>query len=200
MEIDINNFEEEVLKSDKPVLLKFYASQGCGFCDKFTPIYKEFAKNHPEIKCVQSGRENLRMAPNELETKFDVKSFPLTLAFYKGKLIAKESGMLTEQALLEMTKTIETVSLDELLSNIYAINIEIAKKEKELFDSRTMRQRIMEEVTMRQACLEGCEDLCPKDDSSCYDKCKDICKHGRSCMVEEEKEELKEYLINKNGK
>ena len=47
VKIDQNNFEDEVLKSDRKVLLDFYADW-CGPCRMVSPIVEEIASEHPE--------------------------------------------------------------------------------------------------------------------------------------------------------
>ena len=57
VKIDQNNFEDEVLKSDRKVLLDFYADW-CGPCRMVSPIVEEIASEHPEYKVCKINVED----------------------------------------------------------------------------------------------------------------------------------------------
>lgn len=79
------NFEEEVLKSDKPVLVDFWAPW-CGPCQMMGPIIDELAKDVEEK--VKVGKLNVDESP-ETAQKYGVMSIP-TLKIFKGGEIVKE--------------------------------------------------------------------------------------------------------------
>jgi len=64
------DFENDVLKSDKPVLLRFGLDNGCGYCDKYRPLFEAFEKKHPEIQCITVSKDTVREPQSELEIEF----------------------------------------------------------------------------------------------------------------------------------
>ena len=88
------NFEAEVLRSDKPVLLDFWASW-CGPCRMQGPILSQFAAAHPEIKV---GKVNVDEEP-DLAGEFGVMSIPTLAVFKDGKPVNQAVGVQTLQAL-----------------------------------------------------------------------------------------------------
>jgi len=84
MEVVLNesNFEEEVLKSDVPVLVDFWATW-CGPCRMIAPIVEEIAKeNEGKIKV---GKVNVDEA-EELAIKYQVMNIPTLMVFKNGKV------------------------------------------------------------------------------------------------------------------
>ena len=97
--VDKNNFEEEILKSEKPVLLDFWASW-CGPCRMVSPIVDEIAQEHPEIKV---GKVNVDEQP-ELAEQFNVMSIPSLFVFKDGKVVNQAVGARPKQQILDMLK------------------------------------------------------------------------------------------------
>lgn len=89
MEVTINknNFQNEVINSDKPVLIDFWASW-CGPCRMLSPIVAEIAESHPEIKV---GKVNVDEEP-ELASAFKVASIPMLVMVKNGKVINQSVG------------------------------------------------------------------------------------------------------------
>ena len=83
-----DNFESEVLKSDKPVLLDFWASW-CGPCKMLSPIISQIAEKY-EGK-VKVGKVNVDDEP-ELANAFRVSSIPTVAVMKNGKLVNSSVG------------------------------------------------------------------------------------------------------------
>lgn len=99
VKITRNNFESEVLKSDKKVLLDFYA-EWCGPCRMVGPVVEEIANEHPEYKICKI---NVDEQP-ELAASFQVMSIPSLFVMENGKVINQALGAKTKAQLLEMLK------------------------------------------------------------------------------------------------
>ena len=91
------NFEEEVLKSDKPVLLDFRATW-CGPCRMVGPVIEQIAAEHPEIKV---GKINVD-EQNELAGAFRVMSIPTLVAVKDGKVVNQTVGVQPKAQILAL--------------------------------------------------------------------------------------------------
>ena len=95
--IDLHNFQAEVLNSDKPVLLDFWAPW-CGPCRMVVPMVEAIAEERPDIKV---GKINID-EQFELANQFGIMSIPTLLVMKDGKIIRKATGARPKQAILEM--------------------------------------------------------------------------------------------------
>ena len=91
------NFAQEVLQSEKPVLLDFWASW-CGPCRMLSPIVDEVAEERGDVKV---GKVNVDEQP-ELAGEFGVMSIPTLLVFEQGKLVRQAVGARPKAGVLEL--------------------------------------------------------------------------------------------------
>ncbi|HBV68744.1 MAG TPA: thioredoxin [Clostridiales bacterium] len=97
IKITKSNFEQEVLKSDKPVLLDFWATW-CMPCKMISPVVEEIAKEVPDIKV---GKINIDEQP-ELASTFNVMSIPTLAVMKEGKIIKTMVGVKPKSSILKM--------------------------------------------------------------------------------------------------
>ena len=95
--INNQNFKNEVLLSDKPVLLDFWAPW-CGPCRMVLPIVEEIAKERNDIKV---GKINVDEEP-ELAAQFGVMSIPTLVVIKDGKIVNQAMGARPKSAILAM--------------------------------------------------------------------------------------------------
>ena len=95
--INKNNFQSEVMNSDKPVLLDFWAPW-CAPCRMVVPIIEEIAGERPDIRV---GKINVDEQP-ELASEFSIMSIPTLVVMKNGKIVQQVSGARSKNAILEM--------------------------------------------------------------------------------------------------
>ena len=99
LHITNNNFKEEVLNSDKLVLIDFWASW-CGPCRMVGPIIDEIAKENPDIKVC---KVNVDDEP-ELANEFNIMSIPTLVVMKDGQVLRQSMGAKPKSLILDMLK------------------------------------------------------------------------------------------------
>lgn len=97
MHINNHNFHEEVINSEKPVLVDFWASW-CGPCRMVGPIIDEIAAEHPEYKVVKI---NVDEEP-ELSSRYQVVSIPTLMVVKNGQVVKQSAGARPKNQILAM--------------------------------------------------------------------------------------------------
>ena len=100
VKITVSNFESEVLRSDQPVLVDFYADW-CGPCRMLAPVLEEIAREYEGG--VKVGKVNVD-EQRELAQKFGVSSIPLLVVFKDGQPVAKSLGYRPKEEIVNLLK------------------------------------------------------------------------------------------------
>lgn len=97
LKITKDNFDDEVINSDKPVILDFWA-EWCGPCKMYSPVIEELSN---ELTDVKVGKINID-EEFELSQKFKVMSIPTTIVIENGEVKNKAVGVQTKAEVLQM--------------------------------------------------------------------------------------------------
>ena len=92
--ITTENFTSEVIQSDKPVLLDFWA-EWCGPCRMLGPVLADFAERHDDVKVGKVNVDEQRA----LAARFGIMSIPTLILFRGGQPVAQRIGLQNAAAL-----------------------------------------------------------------------------------------------------
>ena len=99
VKLTAENFEQEVLQSEQPVLVDFYADW-CGPCKMMGPVVEEVASEIADAKvCKINIDEEISVAQ-----KFGVMSIPTFIAFKNGEVVGKQVGAVPKSALSNLLR------------------------------------------------------------------------------------------------
>ena len=99
LQITKNNFDTEVMNSEKPVLIDFWACW-CGPCKMLSPVVDEIAEETTDVKV---GKVNVDEQP-ELARQFGVMSIPTLVLIKDGKVAEQSVGVKPKDTILKMIK------------------------------------------------------------------------------------------------
>ena len=99
LKVTSENFESEVLQSDKPVLIDFYADW-CGPCKMLSPIVDEVAEENTDIKVVKINVDNAQ----DLAMKYQVMSIPTLVVIKDGKEVNRSVGLIDKADVISLIK------------------------------------------------------------------------------------------------
>ena len=90
--VTAETFEQEVLKSDKPVLVDFWATW-CGPCQTMGPLVEEIAEERADIKVCKLDVDQ----EPELARQYRVMSIPTFLVFKEGEVVKRDMGVMSKE-------------------------------------------------------------------------------------------------------
>lgn len=99
LEVTSENFEKEVLESEKTVLVDFYA-EWCGPCKRLSPIVEEVAKEEEEVKFVKMNIDNCE----DIAIEYQVMSIPTLVVMKNGKEANRSVGLIDKEQVKELIK------------------------------------------------------------------------------------------------
>lgn len=99
LEVTTQTFQQEVLNSEKTVLIDFYADW-CGPCKMLSPVVEEVAQENTDIKVVKINVDNAQ----EIAIKYQIMSIPTLVVVKGGNEVTRSVGVISKTEILEMIK------------------------------------------------------------------------------------------------
>ncbi len=97
--VTAENFEDSVLKNDKPVIVDFYADW-CGPCRMLGPVLEKIADEHEELAVAKVNVDNIP----SLAESFGVTSIPALFVIKNGEVVNQAVGFMPKEKVLELVK------------------------------------------------------------------------------------------------
>jgi thioredoxin 1 len=102
MEVGDDSFNNEVLKSDKPVVVDFWAPW-CGPCRAIAPIMEELVKEYgTQVKFAKCNVDDNPVTPSQ----YGIKAIPTLIFFNEGKVVNQITGMVAKSKLVDTIKEV----------------------------------------------------------------------------------------------
>ena len=102
VDIDDSSFDSEIIQSDKPAVVDFWAPW-CGPCKAIGPVIEELAKTYGEqVKFTKCNVDDNPVTPG----KFGIKAIPTLIFFKEGKVVDQITGMVAKSKLEDTIKSI----------------------------------------------------------------------------------------------
>ncbi len=102
IEVNDSNFEEVVIKSDKPVVVDFWA-EWCGPCRMIAPSIEDMSKEFSEKAVV--AKCDVDNSP-QVAIKYSIRNIPTVLFFKEGKIADKQVGAVPKNVLVDKLKSL----------------------------------------------------------------------------------------------
>ena len=99
IEVNKDNFEKEVIESEKVVLVDFFADW-CGPCKMLSPIVDQVAQENKNIKVCKVNTDN----QPELAFEYKIMSIPTLISFKNGEVYKKSIGLVSKEEILDLVK------------------------------------------------------------------------------------------------
>jgi thioredoxin 1 len=100
-DIDDNSFETEILKSDTPAVVDFWAPW-CGPCKAIGPVIEDLAGTYGQVKFFKCNVDDNPVTPG----KYGIKAIPTLIFFKEGKVVDQITGMVAKSKLEESIKNL----------------------------------------------------------------------------------------------